>query len=372
VFSYGMLGSNAPGRSSIAPVVAFVVGIVLDVALIPLWGAKGAAAGASAAFLAGGIAAVVMFRSLHAFPLRDLVPRRGDLALLRPYAARVGLRAYYPARSAVVRTRSLAWAARGSRRRDAGIRFLFYHRVTSERDELAVRPERFRAQMAFLAAEGYRAIDVVEAATLLERGEVPERTVALSFDDGFRDVAEHAMPVLRELGFSATVFVSTRVVDGTAAFDWYRKQPAVLTWDEILELDRLGTLRFAAHTLTHPHLPAVADAEARREILESRQELERRLGRPVVAFCYPAGLFGARERALVIDAGYRYAVSCEPGVNLPETDPFALRRIQIDPRDRLIDFQAKAFGGHDVPPRARAMYRRLRYGVEPFPLPESS
>jgi hypothetical protein len=65
----------------------------------------------------------------------------------------------------------------------------------------------------------------------------------------------------------------------------------------------------------------------------------------------------------VIEAGYRYAASCEPGVNLPGDDLFSLRRIQIDPRDRLIDFRAKVLGGHDAPPLARAMYRRLRYGM---------
>lgn len=369
VFAYGMLGSNAPGRSSIAPLVSFVVGIALDFVLIPVWSADGAAAAASAAFLAGGATAVVMFRSLYSFELRDLVPVRSDFRLnpLRPYANAIALRAYYPARTALVRSRSLWWAAAG-RRRGAGdgIRFLFYHRVADDRDELALSPDRFRVQMEFLAEQGYRAIDVVEAAEALERGEVPERVVALSFDDGFRDVAENAMPVLRELGFRATVFVSTEVVGAQARFDWYREQPPVLTWDEIVELDAAGTLRFASHTLTHPHLAKVDEERARREIAESRVALEERLGRPVVAFCYPAGVFGARDRELVAESGYRYAVSCEPGVNRVGGDPFALRRIQIGPRDRLIDFRAKAFGGHDAPPRARAVYRRLRYGVAPF------
>jgi peptidoglycan/xylan/chitin deacetylase (PgdA/CDA1 family) len=174
------------------------------------------------------------------------------------------------------------------------------------------------------------------------------------------------MPVLRDLGFRATVFVSTEVVDGRATFSWYRAQPPVLTWEEIAELDREGTLRFEAHTLTHPHLTKVDEERARREIAASRLELAERLERDVVAFCYPAGLFGPRDRELVIEAGYRLAVTCEPGVNRPETDSFALRRIQVDPRDRMIDFRAKAFGGHDAPPRARAVYRRLRYGAEPF------
>ena len=82
----------------------------------------------------------------------------------------------------------------------------------------------------------------------------------------------------------------------------------------------------------------------------------------MTVFSYPAGLFGERERRLVVEAGYRFAVSCEPGVNLPATDRFALRRRQIDARDRLLDFKAKVGGGHDSPLPLRGAYRRLRYG----------
>src|SRR5581483_1319971 len=163
----------------------------------------------------------------------------------------------------------------------------------------------------------------------------------------------------------ATVFVSPEIIDGPARFAWYREQPPVLDWDEIAELDQAGTLRFESHSLSHPHLINVDAERARREIFESRRVLRERLGRDVSAFCYPAGLFGPRDRELVIEAEYRYATSCEPGINRPGGDLFALRRIQIDPRDRLIDFRAKAFGGHDAPPLARTMYRRLRYGMPP-------
>ena len=115
--------------------------------------------------------------------------------------------------------------------------------------------------------------------------------------------------------------------------------------------------------MSHPNLLAVDDAGAWAEIHDSRSELEARLGRPVSAFAYPAGLYGERERRLAAEAGYRAAVSCEPGVNLPGTDRFALRRRQIDSRDRLVDFRAKVGGGHDTPLPLRRTYRRLRYGM---------
>jgi peptidoglycan/xylan/chitin deacetylase (PgdA/CDA1 family) len=216
--------------------------------------------------------------------------------------------------------------------------------------------------MDYLSSEGYRVVNTLEIADLLDRGHWPARTVGLDFDDGYLDVAENALPVLAEFGFRATVFVATGVIDGTAKFDWYRRQPPLLSWDDVARLDGEGTLRFEAHTVSHPNLLALDDAKARAEIAGSKSALEARLGRPVEALSYPAGLFGPRERAFAEGAGFSAAVSCEPGVNTSETDRFALHRRQIDARDTLLDFRAKLGGGHDTPLPLRGLYRRLRYG----------
>jgi peptidoglycan/xylan/chitin deacetylase (PgdA/CDA1 family) len=168
--------------------------------------------------------------------------------------------------------------------------------------------------------------------------------------------------VLADRGFRATVFVSTGVTDGRFEFAWCRTRPRLLSWDQIVEHDREGTLEFEAHSVSHPNLLLVDDDQARAEIHGSKAELEDRLGRRVTAFSYPAGLFGERERRLVADAGFGTAVSCEPGVNYADTDRLALRRRQIDARDGLLDFRAKLGGGHDTPLPLRGTYRRLRYG----------
>jgi peptidoglycan/xylan/chitin deacetylase (PgdA/CDA1 family) len=268
-----------------------------------------------------------------------------------------------PVNAAVTHVRSAAWLARSRGRADeSGIRILFYHRIADDDDELAVPPERFREQMHYLASAGYQVVDVVQVADRLGRGEVPHRTIGLSFDDGYLDVAENALPVLSDLGFRATVFVATGVTDGRASFAWYRRQPPLLRWDEIVQLDGEPTLGFEAHSVTHPNLLTLDDQRATEEIIGSRDELEMRLGRPVTAFSYPAGLFGERERGIVVQAGYRVAVSCRPGINRPSTDRFALLRRQVDAGDRLLDFRAKVGGGHDTPLPLRGVYRRVRYG----------
>lgn len=278
-----------------------------------------------------------------------------------------------PLKAGVTRTRSAWWLVRSRGRPDrSGLRILFYHRVSDDEDPLAVSPRRFKEQMELLAREGYEVVGLAEAVELLERGAAPADVVALNFDDGFRDVGENALPVLEHLGFKATVFLPTGVIDGTALFAWYAEQPPLLSWEEVVELDGAGTLRFEAHTVTHPNLLLLDDDASRFEIGESKRVLEARLGRTVDAFCYPAGLFGERERTFVADAGYRVAVTCEPGVNRPRTDLLTLRRRQIDPRDRRLDFRAKVAGGHDTPLPLRGLYRRLRYGESAPPQPATT
>ena len=268
-----------------------------------------------------------------------------------------------PLKAGVTHVRSSWWLVRSRGRPDrSGLRILFYHRVSDDDDPLAVTPRRFCEQMELLARDGYEVVDLAGAVALLERGGAGPSVIALNFDDGFRDIGENALPVLERLGFRATVFLPTGVIDGTSRFAWYHdEQPALLSWEEVRELDG-GALSFEAHTVTHPNLLLLDDAASRREISQSKLDLEARLGRPVDAFCYPAGLFGERERTFVAEAGYRLAVSCEPGVNVPGADLLTLRRRQIDPRDRRLDFRAKVGGGHDTPLPLRGVYRRLRYG----------
>jgi len=273
--------------------------------------------------------------------------------------------AFYLAKAGGTRARSAAWLMRTRGRLDtSGLRILFYHRVSDDRDELAVGPGSFAEQMDYLASEAYGVVDLLSAIDLLESGKPLARTVALTFDDGFLDLAEHALPILSEHGFRGTVFVAPAVTDGRTSFPWYHgEQPPLLTWEDIVELDRDGTLRFEAHSLTHPNLPALDAAAAREEIVGSKRELENHLGRVVRAFSYPSGLYGEREEQLVAEAGYQVAVSCEPGVNSRSTDRFAMRRRQVDARDSLLDFRAKLGGGHDTSPPLRGLYRRLRYSA---------
>jgi peptidoglycan/xylan/chitin deacetylase (PgdA/CDA1 family) len=241
------------------------------------------------------------------------------------------------------------------------VRILFYHRISDDRDELAVTPRRFRKQMETIASLGARGVDLVTASTQPPDEADAPRLVGISFDDAYRDVADNAAPVLRALGFSATVFVPTAVIDGRSSLSL--DPPPLLSWDEVCSLDAEGVLRMEAHSITHPNLLTLAEDAARHEIAGSREELESRLGRPVTAFAYPAGLAGEREARLAREAGFVFAFTCEPGLNDATTDRFTLHRTQIDARDTLLDFRAKLGGGHDASLPLRRLYRRWRFGA---------
>ena len=271
-------------------------------------------------------------------------------------------RALYAAKSVYTHARSAWWQSRTAGRADAaGVRILAYHRVSPDRDELAVSPSRFREQMEHLATAGYRVVGVGEAVAALDSAH-REPTIGLTFDDGYQDVVDHGLPVLVDLGFRATIFVPTGAIDGTHPFSWYERPPPLLDWATIVDLDRDSTIDFGAHTVSHANLLGLDDTAAEREIAGSKEVLESRLGHRVAAFCYPAGLYGAREQELVRASGYEVAVGAEPGPNGPDSDRLGLRRIGVGPRDRLLDFRAKIGGGHDTAPPLRSVYRALRFG----------
>jgi peptidoglycan/xylan/chitin deacetylase (PgdA/CDA1 family) len=265
-------------------------------------------------------------------------------------------------KTALTKARSLAWDYRpGPPAASGGFRILFYHRVSDDRDLLAVTPADFRRHMDMLADERFAVLDLLTAWQALGRGELPPRAIVLNFDDGYRDFAEQAWPVLREHGFPATVFIAPGLVDGTARMSWYQRQPPLLSWADIGGLQRQG-VRFEPHTMTHPNLGVLGDDEVWQEIADSRAVLEQRLGGRRVAFCYPGGRAGERERRTVADAGLLLGVGCEPGMVDASTDPRWLPRIAVGRYDGVRDVRAKAEGGHDRPLPGRDVYRTLRYG----------
>jgi peptidoglycan/xylan/chitin deacetylase (PgdA/CDA1 family) len=255
------------------------------------------------------------------------------------------------AKAALVRA-TIARSAVAREPRD-GLAILYWHRVGEGVDVFAVTPRAFRRACDEIERSRCRVIDLAEIDDLtLAPG---ERAVALTFDDGYADLLEHAVPELERRGWPATVFVVPGVVAGAYRFtDIYRQDPGFITYDQMRDVERRTRVRFESHSLSHRDLPPLPDDEARREIAGSAEALAAELGRPLRLFCYPRGYFGAREEAMCAGAGYVAAVGTEYGVNRPPWDRYALRRTIFDGFDDRFVMRARITGLVDRPPAGRS------------------
>jgi len=235
-----------------------------------------------------------------------------------------------------------------------GVTIMAYHWIDPDPGqrlrEWGLTPEAFEAQMAALAAGGYRVlpmIDVLEIAS--GRQPAPPRAVALTFDDGYLGLLDHALPVLKRHGFTASFFLVSDRVGGTNAWDAGHGDPArrLMGWSEAATLVAEG-MEIGSHSRTHPQLTGLSEAEMEREIRGSKETIEDRLGRPVRLFSYPHGQEDGRTRRLVASAGYAGACTSVSGGNPPGVDPYRLRRSEIGFYDTPWSFSFKARTGFGV------------------------
>lgn len=262
--------------------------------------------------------------------------------------------------------RARAWSY-GLRPRPAwrGVRIFGYHRVSEDDDVLSVTPRAFRAHMEELARSD---VEVLPLALAVDRlGEpLDERVVCITFDDGYLDTVEHALPVLEELGLPATVFAISDVIEGRLAFDWYGPAPpAPLRAADLPRLLAAGVVDVQAHSRTHARLTALGDEQLRSEVAGSKADLERLLPYALTTFSYPAGIYGAREVWAVQEAGFRAAVTTTPGVNPGGLPLGELRRTMIYWRDGPSEFRSKLAGALDRDSRFAARLQARRAGASP-------
>lgn len=191
-----------------------------------------------------------------------------------------------------------------------------------------VAPRNFGAQMNWLAQRGFQTITLAQLIAHLKRGQpLPSKPIVISFDDGWAEGYSVAFPVLKKHNFVGTFFVYTDPLD----------RPQYLTWAQLQEMSAAG-MDIQAHTLSHPHLRALPADAAAREIAESKRILEKRLGKPVVAFAYPFGEYDSAVIEMVKRAGYESAVTLAPGYHQRADELFTLHRIRVSYRDALEDF----------------------------------
>lgn len=223
---------------------------------------------------------------------------------------------------------------------------LMYHSVhygAPPQYRLAVSTESFERQMRFLKNHRYRVLPLEEVGRLIrEKKRIPARTVAITFDDGYRDTYMFAYPILKKYGLPAAVFLITQEVDRRNKSGRRDR----LNWQEVREMQDSGLITFGSHCLgPEPLINFRSQDEVRRQIFDSKKVLEERLRVPVNAFSYPEGRFNPAIRSMVIEAGYRLAVATSPGRRFPNDDAFALKRLRISATsDNLFVFWIETSG----------------------------
>ncbi|MFA5144203.1 MAG: polysaccharide deacetylase family protein [Candidatus Omnitrophota bacterium] len=215
---------------------------------------------------------------------------------------------------------------------------LMYHSIDSGNKDtkLSVSPESFARQMEFLYKNHYNVVSLEKAAAYIKRKDMPPRkTVAITFDDGFRNNYLYAYPVLKKYGLPATMFI---------VVDWVGTSPNFMNWDEIREMADSGIIAIGSHSKEHHWLLNSSDDILKQELGWSRRILEERTGRRVSSFCYPMGAFDGRAKAAAAAAGYVCAVST-PSESASAEDVYALKRVRISrSSDNLLVFWAETTG----------------------------
>lgn len=219
---------------------------------------------------------------------------------------------------------------------------LMYHSVSPDarpQNRLAVTVEAFERQMRFLKERHYNVLPLETLGDLIKEGKkIPPKTLAITFDDGYKDNYLHAFAVLKRYGLPATIFIIVNEVD--------RPQNDRLSWQEIGTMLDTGLFTFGSHALGPESLTNItSEQELKRQIFESKKTLEEKLKRKVALFSYPEGRFNDKIRQLVKDAGYRIAVATSPGKRFANNDVFALKRLRISSTsDNLFVFWLETAG----------------------------
>lgn len=231
---------------------------------------------------------------------------------------------------------------------------LMYHIVSQPKSEQEKRyacpPKTLYKHMQYLRRNGYNIIDLD---TVLQHTstdtKIPEKTVAITLDDGFRNNYDNALPIFQEFQIPATIFLTSGLMGKTNTWMHNNGYPErqMLTWEQIREMQRLN-ITFGAHTVSHVKLPEINVSDRMNELLESKKQIEDKLGEAVKHFAYPYGLLDETVRESTISAGYETACSTRSGFNYHDTDRFILRRLEVYGTDSVRALKQKiTFGVND-------------------------
>jgi peptidoglycan/xylan/chitin deacetylase (PgdA/CDA1 family) len=264
---------------------------------------------------------------------------------------------------------------------------LMYHHVSPKPGLVTCSPENFRAQMGWLAKNGWKTLSTAAFSDALVTGRMPKKSVLVTFDDGYLDNWVYAYPVLKEFGLRATIFLITgwigngllRPHDGqrgvpdvpthkqamAAAVDGTLDE-AFLRWSEVEAMRATNTFDFHSHTHTHTRWDRqVVDQSERdealaRDLAASRLALSERLGEVGPHLCWPQGYFDPNYQRLAKAAGFTHLYTTEHGVVRNTTDLARIPRLVAKDKSAAWFARRMALYGR---PLLSAIYLSLKSGA---------
>ena len=227
------------------------------------------------------------------------------------------------------------------------IPILMYHQIGTPAPKgtpfrgLTVHPTDFKRQMTWLKRFGYTGLSMHELMPYL-RGEKTGKVVGITFDDGYQNVLQHAIPVLNALGFTSTNYIVSNHFAGSNFWDHSKGIPpsALMSLEELQQWLKSGH-EIGSHTLDHVHLTEVEPSEAKHQIKQSKTQLEDALQTEVNAFCYPYGHKNTDIENWVRQSGYTNATTTARGLVLPTDDFFDLPRVTVSRSTNIVRFLQK-------------------------------
>ena len=226
---------------------------------------------------------------------------------------------------------------------------LMYHHVSPKPGLVTCSPENFRAQMRWLAENGWKTLSTAEFSAALAAGSWPKKSVLVTFDDGYLDNWVHAHPVLAEFGQRASIFLITGWIGdgpartGTPEVPTHKQamaaaaegklDDAFMRWSEVEAMRAAGTADFHSHTHTHTRWDrqiadqATRDAALAEDLAASRATLAARLGEATPHLCWPQGYYDAAYQRVARAAGFSHLYTTEHGVFRAGADHSRLPRL---------------------------------------------
>ncbi|EIF6289939.1 polysaccharide deacetylase family protein [Clostridium perfringens] len=220
---------------------------------------------------------------------------------------------------------------------DMNIPVLCYHDVTPNNpnnNELLVNPEKFKEQLQYLKDNNYTPITLDELYDYLRNNKpIPEKSVVITLDDGYKGNYEYAYPLLKEFKFPATIFVISNYV---GAQDY-------MTADQLKEMSNNG-IEIESHTFKHDDLSTLDEAKQLETLKDSKVALEKIIGKPVDFVAYPFGRYNSSTRVAAEKAGYKLGFNLNGNFTDRKDNNFNMDRIYVSNNDSLQKFESRLTG----------------------------